>query len=210
MADRQKVPSYFTPVGRAIYPKVLVPDFKYKPEGEFSSKLELSGADAGNLKAQIDEAHAQSVEEAKLRTKAKKVKKADPPYKESDENPGTFVFKFTMKHEGVDKKTGKKWTQRPVVVDSKNHIIDPNSGIKIGSGTLMSVNYQLAPYYINDTVGAGVKLRLKAVQIVKLEQYTADSPFSARDDGYDAAGEGDSDSEAPANESGEDAAAQDF
>ena len=70
-----------------------------------------------------------------------------------------------MKASGVNKSTQEKFTQRPQLLDAKKNPIASNTSI--WGGSIMKVAYQPVPYY-TPMLGAGVSLRLKAAQIIKL------------------------------------------
>ena len=172
------------------------PDTKFKPEGEFSVQLRLQGADAEDLKALIEAEIEKSVASAKAvnPAKAKKVRPADPPYKDDDEIPGATLFKFKLLHRIKSKKDGKEYTQSPVVYDSKNNELDP-AKIQLGGGSKIRVSFTCHPFF-TDLIGAGVTLRFHAVQVVELVKWGKQSPFDAVEGGYTGGFDGSSGEEA--------------
>lgn len=136
---------------------------------------------------------AKSVEEAKKepKNKGKKIKPADAPYK-TDEEAGTITFNFKQKAKGKTKQ-GEEFTQQPALFDAQGHPL--KAGVKIGGGSEIKVSFEVVPFY-TALVGAGVSLRMKAVQILKLQEYQSGNASSY---GFEAEAGFDS-SEAPAGE----------
>lgn len=208
---KSKKKNIVSPRGVAMYPKLITPDTKFKTEGEYSVKLRIPEAAATPLVEMLDEQMEASYEKAASdpKNKGKKIKRADPPYKQ--EESGEYVFHFKMTASGEYE--GKKYTQRPVIADSKGTVIDPKVPLKIGSGTEMKVSFQLYPWW-TALLGAGVSLRLKGAQILKLVEYSQDLGFTSEeaDGGYTYSPEGDGepasdfspDAEAPATDENQD------
>lgn len=161
-----------TPIGIAVYPKLHEPDTKFDADGVYALKLKLTDDDAEGLIKQIDDLindeFKKAVAEAKPQQKAK-MKLADRSYEpeyDSDGKPTGFtLFNFKMKASGISKKTGKPWTRKPVIFDSKGKPIT-NPEIKVYGGSKVRVSYELTPFTTN--IGSGVSQRLNAVQVVEL------------------------------------------
>lgn len=195
-----------TPKGVASWPRLHEPDVKFKAEGEYSIKLKLSGAPAAELVTIIDEQHQASYEtnkkaiaEAKAKEKNPKKRaeipeRADVPYKElyeNDEPTGEFEFNFKMKASGVSKKTGKPWARKPGVFNAKGKPLSTEEKAKVGGGSVVKVAYEITPFY-TAALGAGVSLRLEAVQILELKSFgdrSAGAFGFGEEDGYDGADE---------------------
>lgn len=203
---RKASPEFISPRGVFVYPALTKPDFGAKdypkPDGEYKVTLRVSEsvADAwrdGPLKAVIAEAREQAdAEFAKLPVATRKKLKeltfnevGTVEYdKETEEPTGYVLFKFAMKAGGVRKKDNSKWSQKPTIFDSKGVRMDKPPEIWGGSEGKVSV--EASPYFIPGTGAAGVSLRLKAVQLLKLVQGGARDAagygFGAEDDGFDA------------------------
>src|SRR6185437_14036176 len=160
------------PRGILGYPWVQTPDTKFDADGRYSTKLSLTPDKAAPLIDQIDEAikesHAQAVKD---NPNKKTIKKIDPPYK-VDEDTGNVVFSFAAKAGGKIKKgpkAGQTWERKVLVFDSKGKPLSKQ--VKIGSGTEAKVSFELNPYYVPKD-GAGVSLRLCAVQVLNLVEWT--------------------------------------
>lgn len=174
---KKKNPSFTTPRGTFKYPKLNEPDTKFKEAGEYGVKLILS-AEAGQalidkLTPLYDEAvEAGEAEYAELPVATRKktpFKTNDfytPVYNEdTEEETGEIEFTFKMAASGVNKKTGKTWERKPAIFDAKGKpMVNPPA---IWGGTEGKVNFEVMPYF-TATAGAGISLRLNAVQILEL------------------------------------------
>jgi len=194
--------------GVALWPKLNEPDTKFKAEGEYSITLRLSGEASQGIKEMCDEmaqaAYDAAVEELneaiKTSTGKKKVDlKAvldglqmqvpySPDYDDDGNETGDYLFKFKMLASGVNKKTGKQWSRRPHLFDSKGKPLA--EGIDVWGGSEVRVAGELSPYFIPGTKTVGCKLNLEAVKIIKLvngSAHTADGyGFGEEEDGFDA------------------------
>lgn len=185
---KEKLPSVVTPTGTAVYPYLTKPDTQFDSDGEFKVGLVLPHHEAQGLIQTIDAAMVEALEKAKSDnpTKAKKIKAANPPYSEvTDEEgqeTGEIKFNFKMKAK-ITTKDGSVINQRPGIFDAAGHALMNGS---IGGGSRMKVSAELVPYF-TDLVGAGITLRLKAVQVIELVEYTgktADKYGFKAEDGY--------------------------
>jgi len=186
-----------TPVGVSQYCWLNTPDTKFDKEngGHFKTNLILKGSEAQTVIKSIKEEMKKSLEMAKEKTKGKEPKTANMPFEEEyiDGKPtGNIIFKFKAKAK-IMMKSGD-------VIDIKIPIFDRKSGdvidIKIPifdskgtpmkeqvwSGSEMKISADMIPYY-TAMAGAGVSLRLKAVQITKLVEGGAGA--GAKGHGFD-------------------------
>lgn len=166
---RKKYPTRTTPAGVAKYPKLNKPDTKFKEEGEYSVTLLLSEDKAQAVVEAIHEAHQEAKEEGRKKAKGKKVKEADLPFFEVVDDQGNETgeigFKFKTKASGT-RKDGSRWTRRPALFDSMGQAVNP-AQVEIWGGSILKVAYTAEPFYV-PALGAGVTLRLQAVQVLKL------------------------------------------
>lgn len=189
----EKFVKVITPFGKAIFPKLNEPDTKYKAEGEYCVKLELSGADAEDLVEKIDEAYEAGYErmlqeqrEKKKKPGLKKLKIAadgSKPYKlkedeDGNEIEGVYIFNLKTKASGVNKKTGKRWERRPLLVDSNGKPVTAT----ITGGSTLRCHAELFPWFF--PIGYGLSLRLSAVQVKELATYSQENPFDSVEGGY--------------------------
>ncbi|ARO29921.1 single-stranded DNA-binding protein [Rhizobium sp. NXC14] len=204
MADKKKNPSLNSPRGPLKFPKIDKVDYgtkEYpKPNGEYSTKLVLE-ADAPATKAFIAalmphyqaamEEAAAKFKELKVETRKKlgKVTENDlftTLYDQETEQPTGYIeFKFAMAASG-ERKDKTKWAAKPAIFDAKGK---PMVKVpEIWSGTEAKVSFECQPYFIPGTGAAGLKLKLKAVQIIDLVsggQRSASSYGFGAEDGYE-------------------------
>ncbi len=164
----QKLPLLKTPAGNAIWPKLNKPDTKFNVDGEYSVKLAIPSEEAQDLIAQLDQAYAQSQETAKEKNPGKKIKAASKPYTEEVDDQGNetgnIVFNFKCKAK-ITGKDGSSFPNAPKLFDSANKPFPVDTGI--WGGSTLRVAFNAIPYY-TAMAGAGVSLRLKAVQVINL------------------------------------------
>ena len=103
---------------------------------------------------------------AKAATQDSWPKKFDNPFKKDDD--GTFIFKASLK--GA---YGKEVTRKPTQYDSRNTELDADFMLTTGSTVNIAVSF--TPY--NASMGTGVSLRLRAVQVIKYALLESRSPF---------------------------------
>ena len=156
-----------TGIGVSQYAYLTSPDTRFDEVGHYKTNLIMSGEDAENLKQKIDAAIQKSIALAKEKAKGKNIKTAAAPYEDDTnddgEATGSTVFKFKTKAQ-ITTKDGKLIPNRVAIFDSKG---TPMTDCNIWSGSEMKVSAELVPYY-TAMVGAGVSMRLRAVQITKL------------------------------------------
>lgn len=161
---KTKNPRYVTPAGIAGYAYLLKPDTKFNPDGEYKVKLQIAaGDDANKLVSFLDEQFELAVKKAKEENTGKKIKDADAPY-QVDEDTGNVTVNFKLKAK-VTPKNGDAFEQRPAVLDAKLKPIPANT--KIGNGSKIKISYEVVPFF-TALIGAGITLRLKAVQVLEL------------------------------------------
>lgn len=180
--SKTKTPRYTTPTGTAIYPWLNKPDTKFNPDGEFKLKLAVPGETAQKTVTFLDEQFEQSVAKAKKDNPGKKIKVGNAPY-EINEETGEVVLSFKLKHK-VQKKDGTTFEQYPALFDAK---LKPMTD-EIGGGSTLKVSYEVVPYY-TAMAGAGLSLRVRAVQVLELKQFGgagAGAYGFGEEDGYEA------------------------
>jgi hypothetical protein len=157
-----------TPVGISQYAWLSTPDTRFDETGHYKTNLILKTEDAAELMQSIDKALALSTKDAQEKSKGKKVKTADAPYfEEMDDDgqeTGNTIFKFKCKAQIVTK-DGTIIPNRVAMFDASGTPIGKD--VSVWSGSEMKVSAELVPYFTS-MVGAGVSMRLRAVQITKL------------------------------------------
>jgi hypothetical protein len=150
----EKLIEFTTPKGIAQYPWLSKPDTKFNEEGVYKVDLIIPKADAIPLLKQINEVFAENVDKQTKKAKGQDVVKAKPPYWEelddAKQPTGNVVLRLKSKY-------------KPAVFDAKGiPMVDSN----IWGGSELKVNGTIAPYFTS-IIGAGVSLRLSAVQVIQ-------------------------------------------
>lgn len=184
-----------SPQGIAIFPWITRPDTRFNADGIYKTGLKVSGADGEKLKellqGKFDEAVAAARKEftANPKNKGKKMKEADPPFKdEYDEDgneTGAIIVSFKLNAQFTDT-DGTVITTSPQLFDAKGKKIELQS---LYGGSTIRVAFSVHPFY-TATVGAGISLRMRAVKVINLvagggagaEAYG----FGEEEDGYEA------------------------
>lgn len=185
MTEKKKVERFVSPKGVASYPYLSKPDTKFNPDGEYKVSLIVAGDDASKVIALLTEKHEAAVAQAKKENAGKRVKEGELPFIENEDD-GTVTFKFKLKAKVTPKK-GDPFEQKPALFDAKGK---PLTGApKVGGGSTIKTSYEVVPYY-TAIAGAGVSLRLKAVQIIELKEYSgggnAESYGFGEEEGFEA------------------------
>lgn len=156
-----------SPEGISQYAWLTKPDTKYSPDGHYKVNLIVPFDEAQPLIKQINAEMEASLKLAKEQNKGKAIKRANPPYEEEmDEKnapTGNVIFKFKRKAQ-IIAKDGKVIPFKVALFDSSGKpLVDTN----VWSGSEMKVSAELV-HWFTAMAGAGVSLRLRAVQITKL------------------------------------------
>ena len=188
--------SLTSPVGRAVFPHLNTPDTMWDKEGAY--KVDLNPSDPEEAKAllsKLEELHKMAIEgvaatedtpglDPRSKTawdgavaKGTEIDIQALPVKEQDEEfGGGLLFSFKMKAKGRTR-GGETFDRAPRLFDATGNPCDEF----IGTGSIIRVSFEANLYY-TPTIGAGVSLRLQAVQIIKL----GGAGRSAEDFGFDA------------------------
>ena len=190
----ERVQIYQTPAGVAQDPWLTTPDTRIDVRGQYKVTLLLPAEEAQSLIAMVDNAMVESVAEAKKQNpdKAKRIKPTrDKPYRmildENGKDTGEASFSFRMMAKFTNKETGQTLFNRPDLFDAKCRPLDPTK-ITIGNGSTVKIAFEILRFY-TAFLGAGVSLRLRAVQALNLVQSSGrDAKYYgfAAEEGYEA------------------------
>ena len=184
MTEKKKAERFVSPKGTASYPYLTKPDTKFNPDGEYKVSLIVDGDAASKTIDLLAEQHDAAVSKAKKENAGKRVKEGELPFIGNDD--GTVTFKFKLKAK-VTPKNGNQFEQKPLLFDAKGKPLVGEP--KVGGGSTIKVSYEVVPYY-TAIAGAGVSLRLKAVQIIELKEYSgggnAESYGFCEEEGFEA------------------------
>lgn len=213
MADKKKPVRVTTPKGVAQWPNLQVPDTKFNEDGEYRTKLVIASG-YEEFKEKLDGLLEESVALAE-KAEAEKEKpgkvETNAPYEINEE--GAMVLSFKCNAQYTSKKDGKVVKVKPVLVDGKGKPI--TKLLKIGSGSVIKVNFETYPYIIpaqpkrKIPATAGIGMRLKGVQLCKLVEWGS-SMFGADEEAEYEYDEDDTVQEQEAVDGAEDSDEEDF
>lgn len=174
MQGKKKFQRLTSPEGIAVYPRLNKPDTKFDANGVYSVDLDLDPS-SKEVTAFIDslkKMHEAAYKETCEAKGGKKLKKADLSIKTTDD--GLLRIKFKLKAKGGTEE--RSWDQKPVLFDARgNPMVNPPN---IGSGSRVKVAFEVVPFF-TAMVGCGLSLRLRAVQVIDLREYTPGDNFDA-------------------------------
>ena len=175
-----------TPVGVSQFCWLNVPDTKFDETGHYKTNLIVNAKEGLSITKSINDEVKKAIALGAEKSKGKEVKKANLPFEEEyveGKPTGNIIFKFKTKAKIITK-DGKVIPNKVAIFDSQGK---PMTDINIWSGSEMKVSAELIPYF-TAMAGAGVSLRLRAVQITKLVEggnaNSAGHGFDKVDDGY--------------------------
>jgi len=157
-----------TPKASFKYPKLIEPETKFNPEGDYKVAAVIPAEDAQQLADQLDNLFEQHKASLKAQAPSQRFKVVEPSYgfEEIDGKP-VFVISTKMKAKGVSR-DGRAWTSAPALFDASGSPVKDREALRgMWSGTTGRVSFEACPFY-NPALGAGITLRLKAVQIIDL------------------------------------------
>ncbi|WP_248914707.1 hypothetical protein [Pseudomonas moorei] len=169
MADNYSVET-ISPAGELISPFLVSPD----SAGFYKTKLKVRADEPLAVKFREllekvqQEEHDRQVQEAESKKKGsgKKVKLADLPSEETEEDGVDYlVFNFRALASYTVKETGQVVQRKIALFDGKGKALTHE--LKIGTGTVARISVFVSPFY-TALLGAGVTLRIRAVKILKL------------------------------------------
>ena len=147
--------TFTTAKGIAYYPYISAPDTKFDEQGHYKVNLCLSKEDAQPVIEVIKQTVVEGIKALKKDKPNMEIKQAPLPFSDEvdeDGNPtGNVIIKFKSKA-----------AYKPAVFDSKGKMMT-NSNIYGGSE--IKVNGSCA-FFHTAMIGAGVSIRLRAVQII--------------------------------------------
>jgi hypothetical protein len=157
-----------TPKATFRYPKLIEPETKFNPDGDYKVVAIIPAEDAAQLSDQLDALYEQHKASLKAQAPTQKFKAVDPSYgyEEIDGKP-VFVISTKMKAKGISR-DGRAWSSVPALFDASGSPVKDRETLRgMWSGTTGRVSFEACPFY-NPALGAGVTLRLKAVQVIDL------------------------------------------
>jgi hypothetical protein len=189
---QKKYPIFNTPKGVAVWPNLNAPDTKFKPEGEYTSKLAFDPnlpevqAMISKFEAIRDELFKAEIANADTPAKRKALEKFNvaPVFteeldKEGDET-GRILINFKMKASGVSQKTNKPWSRKPTIFDSKG--VEIKNPPTIGGGSTLRVACELGGGPVPSAKLFYLSPKLVGVKLLELVTFGS---MSSKDMGFD-------------------------
>jgi len=173
-----------TGVGKAVYPRLIEPDYKFNTEdGEYSCRLHLEKDQWEELKVKVDKIVEIGYGRACAKEGKQELRKHTPgPLRITDE--GDYEVRAKQV---AQKQTSKGLIQFsfPIYDSQGNKMEDPPN---IGSGSMLSLNLEVRTWYVN-SLGFGYTLSPKGVQLIDLVEYGGGSSaeslgFKAVENGF--------------------------
>lgn len=217
-----------TPKGRAIYPKldkadVYTDDTGRKSPPTYKVDLAVPVDDGQALFDKLQGMLQAALEEHEGDSKYAEVfiDEDETPFYIEEEDDET-VFRFRLKEEGKNNATGDVWLNKPNVFDARGKKIEKCP--VVGGGSILKVSFEPYTWSMPSTKGkgkkaqtilkVGISLRLKGIQILKLEQYSgasAEQMGFGEEEGYSYdPSEFDEEANAPADQGNSDGDEEDF
>jgi hypothetical protein len=161
--------SITTPKCRFLYPRLVTPETKFDPAGFYKVVALLDPVEAAEIGDQLDDLWTRHKAHLKEQAPTHSFKAAELPYGFTEFNEvAGFQLKCKAKASGVDQRTGESWTSRPALFDAAGRPITDLSKLNgMWTGTIGRVSIDACPFY-RTAVGAGITLRLRAVQILEM------------------------------------------
>lgn len=157
-----------TPKATLKYPKLIEPETKYNPEGHYKVTAVIPAEEAHVLADQLDELFEAHKASLKAQAPSQKFKAVDPSFGFEDiDGKPCFTVSVKMKAKGMDR-DGRAWSASPALFDASGAPVKHRESLRnMWSGTTGRVSFEACPFF-QPAIGAGITLRLKAVQIIDL------------------------------------------
>lgn len=181
-----KYPQIRTAKGIAVFPSVhkeatFKENGKVVPTGKYECKIMLNDKDAQKMIAQLeklwDDAMENPAKYGVSESKMSKVSGSEPNLGFYEDKDGNTIFKTSCRTKWTDS-AGK---ERKIIVPVFDAKAKPTS-VEVSGGSTIKLQITLVPYVMSKT-NYGVSLRLEAVQLLELKEWTK-NPFD-EEEGYE-------------------------
>jgi hypothetical protein len=182
MSKSNKAMPLVTPVGVAVYPKLVEPDTAFNDAGEYKCRLHVTEKEYKAFRKGLDPLVTAAYKAEVEAQGGKDVRKAPmEPVRVTPE--GDFEINAKQKAKVV-LRSGETLEFTVALFDSKAQPIMDRP--KIGSGSKIRLSVTFNPWFV-PSQGWGYTLRLREAQIIELVEYSASAStnFSAVDGGYE-------------------------
>ena len=167
-----------TPVGKAVYPKLVTPDTKFNPDGVYTCKLIVNEDEFKSFQAQLKPLVDQEYQKFCVAKGKQNLPRANEPVRINAEGEYEINTKQVSK---TTTKSGETIEFKVALFDAEVKPItdEPN----IGSGSRIKLSVQ--PYFWHvPSQGFGYTLRLKAAQILELVEYNNSGHGFSKESGF--------------------------
>jgi len=189
---KKKYENFTSECGVAVFPHLTKADTKFKEEGEYHVKLRLQRGAPGvdefleQINAKFEENYVDQCKRAREDNKKKPKKCTDLPFADVENDEGEETSEVDVKFKLPALIKGKPTKVK--FFDAKGKVIENPQPIYGGSE--LKINFYYWGWNFSKT-GAGVTLRLRGVQIIKLVTATGasnnpDDYGFGEEDGYEA------------------------
>lgn len=183
--NKKTFQSVTTPIGSLRYPALIEPDTRFDAEGTYQTRIVIDAGDAADAFEEVlVNALTSAFQDHQQKSGGKKLKAMTSKPWERDED-GNLVVKAKLAAQ-VNTKSGKSWTQRPALFDSKGQRLQLE-GLRIGSGTTARLALEIHDYN-SPLNGVGITLRLRGVQVIELREPStrtaSDFGFGSEESGF--------------------------
>lgn len=178
-----------SPKGTAVWPWLNEPDTQYDENGVYCVTLRISDEEAEPLMAKLKDIFKEGYDAEVKKQKKQKLRIANMPWADHEDDQGnkTGMVDFKFKQNAVYEYEGKKIDNRVHLIDSKRNPVTD----QIGGGSSIRIGFEPYVWFV-PSMGVGMKLRLKVVQVIDLVQFskgqnTDEFDFEEEKDGFTSA-----------------------
>lgn len=157
-----------SPVATVLWPKLNEPNTKFNEGGDYEATIVLNPSDTehNTFIQMLEEMYVQAIKAMANEHKKPKIKQADSPVRpltdKEGNDTGLYKVKFKLGANG-ETKDGRKYERKPALFGTDGK---PFTGI-IGHNSQIKVAFKANAYFVA-SVGAGLSLRLEAVQVIQV------------------------------------------
>lgn len=158
-----------SPKGTAVWPWLNEPDTRFDENGVYTVSLRLGQEEATAFMAKLKKVYLDGYEEQAKKQNKKKLKHANLPWvaHEDDQGNHTGMTDFKFKTKASYTFENKKIDNRVLLIDAKRNPVTD----QIGAGSSIRIGFEPYVWYV-PSMGVGMSLRLKVVQVIELVEFT--------------------------------------
>lgn len=156
-----------SPTGIAVWPWLNEPDTRWDTS-EYKVTLKVNAEDAKLFIESLASVYKEGYAAHSKELNKPKLKKANMPWSEvvDDQGNATGEVEFKFKNKSSYEYEKKTIETRVLLVDKSNHPVEG----RVGSGSEIKIGFEPFVWYV-PSMGVGITLRLKAVQVLNLVEF---------------------------------------